>query len=325
MQAVRRMIIAGVAAIAWTAATTPDALAEWPMDKPLTIIVNWPAGTGPDAFIRILADGLQKKWGNTVLVENRPGSSGNIGQAYAARAEPDGYTWLHASPGPSANNMVSFRNLAYNPLTDFTFVTQTNETDMILVSRNGLAKDFKEIVAMARANPESVKMGHPGNGTYAHMLGLRLEEAAGFKLNFVPYKGAPQMLADLMSGQIDLVGDQIPVYVGQVKSGKVTAVATFGGVRSEQLPDVPTMKELGYDIIAAPWYGLEGPKGIPADITNRMASAVAEVLNDPAMVARFKAANFKPKSSSPAEFEKTIKDEIAIWRPVIEKYKLYLD
>lgn len=291
----------------------------------MTIIVNWPAGTGPDAFIRILADGLQKKWGNTIVVENRGGSSGNIGQAFAARAEPDGYTWLHASPGPAANNMVSFRNLPYNPLTDFTYVTMTSETDMILVSRNGLAKDFKELVAMAKANPESIKMGHPGNGTYAHMLGLKVEETGGLKFNLVPYKGAPQMLTDLMSGQIDLVGDQIPVYVAQVKAGKVTAIATFGAERSELLPDVPTMKELGFDITAAPWYGLEGPKGIPADIVDQMSKAVVEVLNDPPMVSRFKAANFKPKSSSPAEFEKTIKDEIAKWRPVIEKHKLYLD
>lgn len=325
MPSFRQIFIAGFAVVASMVAAMPEASAKWPMDKQITIIVNWPAGTGPDAFVRILADGLQKKWGNTILVENRPGSTGNIGQAYAARAEPDGYTWLHASPGPAANNMISFRNLPYNPLTDFTYVTQTSETDMILVSRNGLARDFREIVAMAKAQPESVKMGHPGNGTYAHMLGLKTEEAAGFKLNFVPYKGAPQMLTDLMSGQIDLVGDQIPVYVEQVKSGKVTAIATFGATRSEQLPDVPTMKELGFDIIAAPWYGLEGPKGIPTDIRDQMAKAVAEVLNDPPMVARFKSANFKPKSSSPAAFEKTIKDEIAIWKPVIEKYKLYLD
>jgi tripartite-type tricarboxylate transporter receptor subunit TctC len=128
-----------------------------------------------------------------------------------------------------------------------------------------------------------------------------------------------------MSGQIDLIGDQIPTYVAQANAGKVTPVATFGTVRSPLLPNVPTMKELGFDIIAAPWYGLEGPKGIPTDIRDQMAKAVAEVLNDPPMVARFKSANFKPKSSSPAEFEKTIRDEIAIWKPVIEKYKLYLD
>jgi tripartite-type tricarboxylate transporter receptor subunit TctC len=325
MRIVRPILVTCFVFAALTAALTSHAWAKWPMDKPLTIVVNWPPGTGPDVFIRILAEGLQKKWGNTILVENRAGSTGNIGQAYAARSAPDGYTWLHASPGPAANNMITFRNLPYNPLTDFTFVTQTSETDMILVSRNNLAKDFKEIVAKAKAKPESVKMGHPGNGTYAHMLGLKFSDAADMKMNMVPYKGAPQMLVDLMSGEIDLAGDQIPVWVEQVKSGKVTAIATFGDKRSELLPDTPTMKELGLNVTAAPWYGFLGPKGIPADITDQMAKAIAEVLRDPEMATKFKAANLQPKSSSPAEFEQTIKDEIGKWKPVIEKYNLYLD
>ncbi len=138
---------------------TPDASAKWPMDKPITIIVNWPAGHGPDAYHSHSGGWpLQKKWGNTVLVENRPGSTGNIGQAYAARAEPDGYTWLHASPGPAANNMISFRNLPYNPLTDFTYVTQTSETDMILDvaqrSRQGLQGNRRDGEGQARVRQD---------------------------------------------------------------------------------------------------------------------------------------------------------------------------
>jgi tripartite-type tricarboxylate transporter receptor subunit TctC len=325
MRIVRPIIITCFVFAALTAALTSRAQAAWPMDKPMTIIINWPPGTGPDVFIRILVEGLQKKWGNTIVAENRAGASGNVGQAYAARAVPDGYTWLHASPGPAANNSVSFRSLPYNPLTDFTFVTQTSETDMILVSRNGLAKDFKEIIAKAKAKPESVKMGHPGNGTYAHMLGLKVGDAGDIKFNMIPYKGAPQMLVDLMSSEIDLAGDQIPVWVEQVKAGKVTAIATFGDKRSTLLPDVPTMKELGLNVTAAPWYGFLGPKGVPNDIRDQMAKAIAEVLSDPARVAKFKAANLEPKSSSPAAFEQIVKDEIGKWKPVIEKYNLYLD
>jgi tripartite-type tricarboxylate transporter receptor subunit TctC len=325
MQILRQTVTAIAAVAALTAVATTTASAKWPMDKPMTLVVNWPAGTGADVLGRIIADGLQKKWGITIVVENRPGATGNIGQAYVAKQAPDGYTWLHTSPGPAANNMVSFKSLPYNPLTDFTSVTMTNETDMILVARNGLGKDLKEIIAKAKAAPESIKLAHPGIGTYAHMLGLRIEEATGTKMNMVPYKGSPQMLPDLMSGNIDLVGDQIPTYVQQVQSGKITAVATFGTVRSPLLPNVPTMKELGFEIFAAPWYGLQGPKGIPADITEEMAKAVAEVLKDPANAEKLKAANYQPKTSTPAQFSKTIIDEVATWGPVIKKYNLYVD
>jgi tripartite-type tricarboxylate transporter receptor subunit TctC len=325
MKLIRHSVTAIVAAAAMTAAAATSAFAAWPMDKQMTIVVNWPAGTGADVLGRIIADGLMKKWGNTIIIENRPGATGNIGQAYVAKAAPDGYTWIHTSPGPAANNMVSFRNLPYNPLTDFTSVTMTNETDMILVARNGLGKDLKEIIAKAKAAPESIKLAHPGAGTYAHMLGLRIEEATGVKFNMVPYKGSPQMLPDLMSGQVDLIGDQIPTYVAQANAGKVTPVATFGTVRSPLLPNVPTMKELGFDILAAPWYGLQGPKGIPADIADQMAKAVAEVLKDPANQEKLKAANYQPKTSTPAEFTKTIQDEVATWGPVIKKHNLYID
>src|SRR5262245_17480937 len=123
MKLIRHTVTAIAAAAALTAAVSTSALAAWPMDKQMTIVVNWPAGTGADVLGRIIADGLQKKWGNNIIIENRPGASGNIGQAYVAKAAPDGYTWLHTSPGPAANNMVSFKNLPYNPLTDFTPIT----------------------------------------------------------------------------------------------------------------------------------------------------------------------------------------------------------
>jgi tripartite-type tricarboxylate transporter receptor subunit TctC len=325
MTTIRQTFTAVAAVAAFMAATALPASAKWPMDKPMTIVVNWPPGTGADVLGRIIADGLQKKWGNTIIVENRPGASGNIGQASFAKAPPDGYNWLHTSPGPAANNMISFKQLPYNPLTDFTPITITNETDMILVARNGLAKDFKELVEKAKANPGKMQFAHPGIGTYAHMLGLRVADSTGMNLNMVPYKGAPQMLPDVMEGRIDLVGDQIPVYVENVKAGKITALATFGTKRSPLLPNVPTMKELGFDIVAAPWYGLEGPKGVPADIAEAMAKAVGEVLQDPAIVEKLKAANYQPKWSTPAEFKKTVDDEVATWGPVIKKYELYVD
>jgi tripartite-type tricarboxylate transporter receptor subunit TctC len=317
--------VTALATMAAFAATAMPAAAKWPMDKPMTIVVNWAPGSGIDVLSRIIADSLMKKWGNTIIVENRAGASGNIGQAYVAKAAPDGYTWLHTTPGPAANNMVSFRQLPYNPLTDFTPITTTHESDMILVTRNSLAKNFNELLAKAKSSPGTIQFAHPGIGTYGHLLGLRIEDTTGIKLNTVPYKGGPQMLPDLMQDRIDLVVDQIPSWIEHVKAGKVTALATFGKERSPILSDVPTMKELGFDILAAPWYGIEGPKGVPAEIADEMAKAVAEVLTDPANEAKIKAANFQPKLSTPAEFKKTIENEVAAWGPVIRKYNLYVD
>ena len=297
--------------------------AKWPMDRTMTIVVPWPPGTGADIVARLIGDGLMKKWGNTVVVENRPGASGNIAQNYVAKAQPDGYTYIVSTPGPAANNMLTFKSLPYNPLTDFSFITVTNEDPMLIVAGPKLAaKDAKEFFAYAKANPGAVQFGNPGHGTYAHMTQLAFQDMIGTKFNLIAYKGAPQMITDMMGGQIDAVIDLTGGYLSQIKSGKLRALAIIGNKRIPQLPDVPTLRELGYDFTAEPWYAFQGPKGIPAEIIKEMNEAVVAILKDPATAEKLGGAGITPSHSTPEALEKIVRAEVEKWRPIVQKYNI---
>jgi tripartite-type tricarboxylate transporter receptor subunit TctC len=290
--------------------------AKWPMDRTMTIVVPWPAGTGADVVARLLADGLSRKWGNQ-------GATGNIAQNFVAKAAPDGYTWIVSTPGPAANNMLTFKALPFNPLTDFTFVTITNEDPMLIVAGPRLqAKDTKEFLDYAKANSGKVQFGNPGHGTYAHMTQLALQDIMGTKFNLIPYKGAPQMISDMLSGQIDAVIDLTGGYLPQIKAGKLRALAIIGNKRIEQLPDVPTLRELGIDLTAEPWYGLEGPKGIPADIVKEMNAAAVEILKDPATKEKLAGVGITPSHSTPERMAEIVRAEVEKWRPIVTKYNI---
>ena len=216
-------------ALAALAASLAFAQAKWPMEKPMTIVVPWPAGSSFDVVGRVLAEGIQKKYGNTVVVENRTGASGNIGQASVARAKPDGYTFIVTTPGPAANNVLTFKSLGYDPLNDFSFIGLTNRDPSVLVVRKGLGVNtFKEFVAYAKANPGKIRMGSPGNGTYSHMTQLALMDLAGIDYNIIPYRGPPQVLQDLLGEHLDAGMSLIGNFMTQVQAGQLKVLAVFG-------------------------------------------------------------------------------------------------
>ena len=299
------------------------ALAKWPMDKPMTIVVPWAAGTGADLVARVLADGFAKKWGNQVNVENRVGASGNIGQNFVSKAAPDGYTFIVTTPGPAANNMLTFKSLPYNPLTDFSFITITNEDPMVVVAGSKVtAKTVQEFFEYAKANPGKVQFGNPGHGTYAHMTQLALQDLLNTKFNLVPYKAQSQMQTDMMSGQIDAVIDLLGSYLQLVNAGKLRILAVIGNKRVDQLKDIPTLKEAGINLTAEPWYGFEGPKGLPREIVTEMNAAAREILADPAVREKLKGAGITASTSTPEAFESLVKAEVEKWRPIIVKYNI---
>jgi tripartite-type tricarboxylate transporter receptor subunit TctC len=326
MRRFRTAIASCIVAALMLAVAIPFASAKWPMDKVMTIVVPWPAGTGADLIARVLADGVTKKWGNQVVVENKVGATGNIAQAFVAKAAPDGYTFIVTTPGPAANNMLTFRGLPFNPLTDFTFVTITNEDPMVIVAGPKLAaKDIGEFIAYAKANPDKIQFGHPGHGTYAHMTQLSLQDMIGTKFNLIPYRGGPQMATDMMAGQIDAVIDLLGSYLGQVQAGKLRVLAVIGNSKIDQLPGVPTLKESGLNFTAEPWYGLQGPKGIPREIVDQMNALATEVLGSAAVKEKLAAAGITPRTGTPEAFEKLVKDEVEKWRPIVVKYDIKLD
>jgi tripartite-type tricarboxylate transporter receptor subunit TctC len=318
-----RTILASCVVAVGMLAAAPFASAKWPMDKPMTIVVPWPPGTGADLVARLLADGIGKKWGNQVQVENKVGATGNIAQNFVAKAAPDGYTFIVTTPGPAANNMLTFKALSFNPLTDFTFVTITNEDPMVIVAGPRLAaKDIGGLVEYVKATPGKLQFGNPGHGTYAHMTQLALQDMIGTKFNLVPYRGSPQMTSDMLSGQIDAVIDLLGGYLPQIRAGKLRAMAIIGNKRVDQLPDVPTLREIGLNFTAEPWYGLQGPKGIPREIVDQMNAVAAEILTSSAAKEKLAGAGITPRTSTPEAFEQLVKNEVEKWRPIVVKYDI---
>jgi tripartite-type tricarboxylate transporter receptor subunit TctC len=309
-----------IAAAAFAAFTAPAA-AKWPMDKPVTIVVPYPAGTGADLLGRVIADGLNKKYGITVQIENRAGASGNIGQNYVAKAAPDGYTWLVTTPGPAANNKMTFKELSYDPLTDFSYVSQISEDVLVLIAGPNVKGDLKEFIANAKANPDKVNIGHPGLGSYAHMTELLLQENQGIKFNIVTYKGAPQMIPDMLGGTLDAVMDLSGSYMPQINSGQLRVLGVAGAERRADL-NAPTFLEVGINLTSAPWLGFEGTKGVTTEIVNEMNAAIAEIMKTPSYADKLKGAGIYPKTNKPEEFAKQVRDEMDKWRPIITKYNI---
>jgi tripartite-type tricarboxylate transporter receptor subunit TctC len=293
------------------------------MEKPMTIVVPWPAGSSFDVVGRVIADGIHKKYGNVVVVENRTGASGNIGQASVARAKPDGYTFIVTTPGPAANNVLTFKSLGYDPLNDFSFIGLTNRDPSVLVVRKGLGVNtFKEFVAYAKANPGKIKMGSPGNGTYSHMTQLALMDLAGIDYNIIPYRGPPQVLQDLLGEHLDAGMSLIGNFMTQVQAGQLKVLAVFGDKRDPTLPNVPTLIEEGYNFASQPWTGVEGPKGLPREIVVEMNRTVNDILSDKATIAKLAGLGMTAAPSTPEEFEKVVKAEVEKWRPIVTKYKI---
>lgn len=320
----RKLLLAALvtATLAGLTFISPQAAyAKWPQDKQMTIVAAWPAGTGVDLITRLLANELEKKYNIRITVENRPGAAGNTGQAYVARQAPDGYTFIVTTPGPAANAMMTYPQLPYDPLKDFTNIAQlTEDTLVLLVGPKVTAANFKDFIAYAKANPGKVQLAHAGAGSYGQLAELALQELAGVEFNLVPYRGGNQMAADLLGKQIDGLINFSAAYIPQIEAGQLKALAVLGEKRSERLPNVPTFKELGINFSAAPWMALQGPKGIPDDIVKELNAAVQEALKNPELVAKLKASNTAVRTGSPQDLDKLITAEIAKWRPVIEKY-----
>jgi tripartite-type tricarboxylate transporter receptor subunit TctC len=310
-------------AAAAVASSISFAQTKWPMEKTMTIVVPWPAGSSFDYVARLIAEGIQKKYSNAVIVENRTGASGNIGQAFIAKAKPDGYTFIVTTPGPAANNMLTFKSLPYNPLTDFTFIALTNRDPGVLVVRRNLpVNNFKEFIAYAKANPGKVRMGSPGNGSYSHMTQLALQDLAGVEFNIISYRGPPQVLQDLLGEHLDAGMALIGNFMPQIQSGQLKVLAVFGDRRDPALPNIPTLIEEGYNFSSQPWTGMEGPRGIPREIVLEMNRTVNEILKDKANVEKLAARGMTATPSTPEEFEQIVKDEVEKWRPVVTKYKV---
>ena len=288
--------------------------------KPIRIVVAYtPAGT-TDILARTVGQKLNETWSQPVIIDNRPGANGNIGTEYAAKATPDGYTLLMVTAGTHGINPSLYRKLGFDAIKDFAPVSLVAMVPNIFVVNNAVpAKDLKEFIAYAKANPGKLNYGSPGNGSTAHLSMELFKSMTGVNMAHIPYKGSAGVLADLIGGQIIVTMDNMPPYVPQVKAGKIRALAVSPAKRSPALPEVPTVAEAGvpgYD--SGAWFGLVAPAHMPKDIIDKISRETARILKLPDVSARLADLGAEPVGSTPEQFAVLIKAEIAKWAKVIK-------
>jgi tripartite-type tricarboxylate transporter receptor subunit TctC len=279
--------------------------------QPITVVVPYPPG-GSDVQLRIVEDGLTKLLGQSIVIENKPGAGGAIGAQAVQRAKPDGNTLLLAS----TSVLAMLPNLQETSFTvaDFVPVASLSATPLIVAAREGVPyRNIAELISYAKENPGKVLMASGGAGTSTHIVGEALQVAAGVKFRHVPFTGIAPAVTALLSGTADIViGLPAPI-LPHLQSGKLIALASTGTVRSEFVPDVPTLKEAGFSLIENTRFGFFAPAGTPADFVSKFADAAGKVLNEPETVKKLSTSFSTASFQDPATFANSLKEEAANW------------
>jgi tripartite-type tricarboxylate transporter receptor subunit TctC len=290
-------------------------------NKPVRIIVPFAAGGVADALPRIVGEKLAQKWGQPVVVENKVGASGNIGMAEGARAAPDGYTLVLAPTGNLTVNPTLFPKLPFDTHADLTPVTLLAQSPNVLVVHASVpAKNVRELIAYAKANPDQLNFASPGDGSGAHLAGELLKLDAGIKATHVPYKGLAPAVNDLLGGNVQMMFAGISTILQHVRGGKLVALAIAGPSRNPQLPDVPTMAESGlpgFDVTS--WYGIVTRTGTPPAIVQKVQRDMAEALQSEDVKAKLAGLGLEPVGNTPEAFGAVIKAESRKWGDIVRK------
>jgi tripartite-type tricarboxylate transporter receptor subunit TctC len=319
-----RLLSLGLVALALALAPGPFAIAqEWP-DRPVTMIVPFPAGGPADILARAVANALSESLGKQFIVDNRAGAGGNIGGAAVAKAAPDGYTLLFTTPAPVSLNKFMYKSLPYDPERDFTPVVLVAKSPLIVAAKLDFpAKTLADLIAYAKQNPGKVNVGHPGQGTLGHITSELIQQFADVKMTNVPYRGTTPLTTDLLAGQIDVAMDFMPTYVPLVDDHKIRALAVTTSQRTSQLPDVPTVQEAGYKgFEATAWYAIVAPIGTPKDVVNKVNAAVNAFLKSAKGKAFLEQNTMQGVGGPPEDLKTFIAGELAKWGPVIEAAKI---
>ena len=322
----RRSILASLAAVfALAIAGAPAASAAYP-DKPIRVLVGFPAGSTADLIVRILGPRLSQSLGQPVIVENRPGAGSSIAAEAVAHAAPDGLTLL-VSTTANAINPSLYPNLRFSFTKDLAPVSLIAEAPSLLIARADLpSRSVKELIAAASEAPGRFSYGSSGNGTFTHLYGESFNQSARVRLTHVPYKGGAQALTDVIAGRVDLAFTPAAPVLAQVLAGRVRALAVIGGHRIAALPQVPTFAEAGIaDFDSALWFGLHAPAGTPGPIIERLAAELQKALADPEVRRQLNDQTVEAVGSTPAQFASTIADESAKWARVIKAADIKID
>jgi tripartite-type tricarboxylate transporter receptor subunit TctC len=308
----RRPFASTILALALAAGLSGIAVAQqaWPSRQPIRVIIPFPAGSALDALGRPIFEQVGKQLGQTFVFENKPGAGGTLGMAQVAKAEPDGYTLLLNS---SIQTIVptTFATLPFDTFKDFAAIVPIGQFPNVLVTPPGRFASVQDMVAKAKAKPNSLSFGSGGIGAATHLNAERFRLAAGFEAVHVPFKGAPDAVREVLGGRIDFYFSPMAAVLSLIEGKKLEALAVSTLKRDSALPDVPTTLEAGYpnsDYIF--WIGLFAPSGVPKEIVQRLHDETAKVLADPAMAAQLKKLGANPMPLTPPEFERFLRAEL---------------
>ncbi|MEI2416320.1 tripartite tricarboxylate transporter substrate binding protein [Orrella sp. JC864] len=318
MTAIHRLghLFAGaLAGLALAVAAAPAA--AYP-DKPVTLVVPFPAGSGTDAAGRLFATEIGKIIGQQLVVENRPGANATIAANYVARAQPDGYTLFVTTNTSHSAAPYLMKNVPYDPVKDFTPIARGGNLPFILVVNPSLPfKSVQDLVEYAKANPG--KLSYASGNSTGIVAGATLAQRTGIEMLHVPYKGTPQALTDLIGGQVDLMFTDLTSGLPFVQSGKLRALAVSTAARSAVVPDIPSMQDAGVpDFDINSWNGFFGPAGMPAEVVEKLNAAINQVVNDPATKERLAQQGFDAFSGSQQEFAAFVQEQLALWGKLIK-------
>jgi tripartite-type tricarboxylate transporter receptor subunit TctC len=305
----RRLLIAATLALL---SVTQAAHAAWP-EKPVRIVVTFAAGGASDIVARAISEPLAKALGQPVVVDNKPGAGGTIGGLDVVRSAPDGYTLMLSNSTPTSIGPFTVPTPPYDPVKQFTHVAMLGVAPVLIMAnpKSGPAT-FKDVAKVET-------FGSGGPGSIGHIVGEMTKAAMKTKMTHIPYKGGAPMTTDLIAGQIPVGIDVITAFVPMVKDGKIKGLAVTTKARSPLLPDVPTTTELGFpQLVAENYFGVSGPAGLPKEVTDKLAAALAAITADPAIVKRFEELGITTVKMGSADFTGFVAKQVADWQPAIK-------
>ena len=322
----KRQLLCSLAALGLALCQAPLALAQTYPTKPIRLIVPFPAGGATDLFARSLSQKLGERLGQSVVVDNKPGAGGTLGSDLAAKATPDGYTLLLSttsthSIGPNLNPKIP-----YDAVRDFTPIGQVgNAPSIMLVPNSSPAHTVQEWIEYARKNPGRLNYASSGNGTIVQLTAELFKAQANLFVVHIPYKGTALAIPDLVSGKVDVLFDSLPTGLPHVKDGRLRALGVTSAKRTPLAPDLPPISDVlpGYE--STTWFGLFGPKGLPAEVVTRVNTAANQVLKDPEVVDKLTRLGIEPVGGTPAQFSALLGTELGKWKKIITERKITLE